>query len=93
MATYKELILQHCAGIVEQVLNNTERYRVGAGKIAVPKDPILYRWWFPANSEVVIMLSEWRSKDRKEPTNLLEGVLSEKFPDGKTYSVIGQKME
>ena len=85
MATYKDLILQHCAGTVEQVLNNTERYRVGSGKIPVPKEPILYRWWFPANSEVVTMLREWRSKDSKEPINLLEGVLSEKFPDGKTY--------
>ena len=85
MATYKDLILQHCAGIVEQVLNNTERYRVGSGKIPVPKEPILYRWWFPANSEVVTMLREWRSKDSKEPINLLEGALSEKFPDGKTY--------
>ena len=85
MATYKDLILLHCAGIVEQVLNNTERYRVGSGKIPVPKEPILYRWWFPANSEVVTMLREWRSKDSKEPINLLEGVLSEKFPDGKTY--------
>ena len=84
MATYKDLILQHCAGIVEQVLNNTERYRVGSGKIPVPKEPILYRWWFPANSEVVTMLSEWRSKDSKEPTNLLEGVLTREI-EGKTY--------
>lgn len=33
MATYKDLILQHCAEIVEQVLDNTERYRVGSGKV------------------------------------------------------------
>ena len=85
MATYKDLILQHCAGIVEQVLNNTDRYRVGAGKIPVPKDPILYRWWFPANSEVVTMLSEWKGKDSKKPINLLDGVLTKKFPDGETY--------
>ena len=85
MATYKDLILQHCAGIVEQVLNKTDRYRVGAGKIPVPKDPILYRWWFPANSEVVTMLSEWKSKDSREPIDLLEEVLTKKFPDGETY--------
>ena len=84
MAIYKDLILQHCAGIVKQVLNNTDRYRVGAGKIPVPKDPILYRWWFPANSEVVIMLSEWKGKDSKKPINLLEGVLTRKI-EGKTY--------
>ena len=85
MATYKDLILQHCAGIVEQVLNNTERYRVGSGKIPVPKEPILYRWWFHSESEVVKLLREWKSKDSKEPTNLLEGVLTKKFPDGETY--------
>ena len=84
MAIYKDLILQHCAGIVEQVLNNTDCYRVGAGKIPVPKDPILYRWWFPANSEVVTMLSEWISKDSKESINLLEGVLTREI-EGKTY--------
>lgn len=85
MATYKNLILQYCAGIVEQVLNNTERYRVGSGKIPVPKEPILYRWWFHSESEVVTMLREWRSKDNKESINLLEGVLTKKFPDGETY--------
>ena len=85
MGIYKELILQHCAGIVSQVLMDMENYRVGSSKIPVPKEPILYRWWFPSDSEVVTMLREWRSKDSKEPINLLEGVLSEKFPDGKTY--------
>ena len=84
MATYKDLILQHCAGIVEQVLNNTERYRVGSGKIPVPKEPILYRWWFPFNSKVVTMLGEWRSKDSKEPTNLLKGVETREF-EGEIY--------
>ena len=84
MATYKDLILQNCAEIVNQVLDNTQRYRVGSGKIPVPKEPILYRWWFPFNSKVVTMLSEWRSKDSKEPTNLLEGVLTREI-EGKTY--------
>ena len=85
MATYKDLILQHCAEIVNQVLDNTQHYRVGSGRIPVPKEPILYRWWFPANSEVVTMLSEWKSKDSKEPIDLLEEVLTKKFPDGETY--------
>lgn len=84
MATYKDLILQHCAEIVNQVLKDMENYRVGSGKIPVPKEPILYRWWFPANSEVVIMLSEWNGKDSKEPINLLEGVLTREI-EGKTY--------
>ena len=84
MATYKDLILQHCAEIVNQVLKDMENYRVGSGKIPVPKEPILYRWWFPANSEVVTMLSEWKGKDSKKPINLLEGVLTREI-EGKTY--------
>ena len=85
MATYKELILQHCAEIVKQVLDNTKRYKVGSGKIPVPKEPILYRWWFHSESEVVKLLRAWRSKDSKEPIDLLEEVLTKKFPDGETY--------
>ena len=85
MATYKELILQHCAEIVSQVLMDMENYRVGSGKIPVPKEPIRYRWWFPSDSEVVTMLRAWKSKDSKEPIKLLEEVLTKKFPDGETY--------
>ncbi len=85
MTTYKDLILQHCAEIVSQVLDNTERYRVGAGKIPVPKEPILYRWWFHSESEIVKLLRAWKSKDSKNPINLLDGVLTKKFPDGETY--------
>ena len=87
MATYKDLILQHCAEIVKQVLEGMEknRFRVGTKPILVPKEPVLYRWWFYSESEVVKLLRAWKSKDSKEPINLLEGVLSEKFPDGKTY--------
>ena len=84
MATYKNLILQHCAEIVEQVLDNTDRYRVGASKIPVPKEPILYRWWFHSDSEVVKLLSEWKGKDSKKPINLLDGVLTREI-EGKTY--------
>ena len=86
MATYYDLILQHCTEIVKQVLEGMEknRFRVGTKPILVPKDPILYRWWFPANSEVVTMLSEWKGKDSKKPINLLDGVLTREI-DGKTY--------
>lgn len=84
MATYKDLILQHCAEIVKQVLMDMKYYRVGSGKIPVPKEPILYRWWFPSNSAVVTILREWKSKDSKEPINLLEGVLKREI-EGKTY--------
>ena len=85
MATYKDLILQHCAEIVNQVLKDMENYRVGSGKIPVPKEPILYRWWFHSESEVVKLLRAWKSKDRKKSINLLDGVLTKKFPDGETY--------
>ena len=85
MATYKDLILRHCAGIVSQVLDNTENYRVGSGRIPVPKEPILYRWWFHSGSEVVKLLRAWKSKDSREPIDLLEEVLTKKFPDGETY--------
>ena len=87
MAAYKDLILQYCAEIINQVLEGMEknRFRVGTKPILVPKEPILYRWWFPANSEVVTMLSEWKGKDSKKPINLLDGVLAKKFPDGETY--------
>ena len=84
MATYKALILQHCAEIVNQVLKDMENYRVGSGKIPVPKEPILYRWWCPSDSEVVTMVRARKSKDCKEPINLLEGVLTREF-DGESY--------
>ena len=86
MATYYDLILQHCTEIVKQVLEGMEknRFRVGTKPILVPKEPVLYRWWFPANSEVVTMLSEWKGKDSKKPINLLDGVLTREI-DGKTY--------
>lgn len=86
MATYYDLILQHCTEIVKQVLEGMEknRFRVGTKPILVPKEPVLYRWWFPADSEVVTMLSEWKGKDSKKPINLLEGVLTREI-EGKTY--------
>ena len=87
MGIYKELILQNCAGIVNQVLEGMEknRFRVGTKPILVPKEPVLYRWWFHSESEVVKLLRAWKSKDSRESINLLEGVLTKKFPDGETY--------
>ena len=87
MTTYKELILQNCAEIVDKVLGSMDHYKkVEVGKIPVPKEPILYRWWFPEDSEVVNLLREWKSNDSKKAINLLDGVLTtDKFPDGKTY--------
>ena len=86
MATYKDLILQHCAEIVNQVLKGMEknRFRVGTKPILVPKEPVLYRWWFHSESEVVKLLRAWKSKDSRESINLLEGVLTREI-EGKTY--------
>lgn len=64
MATYKELILQHCADIVQQVLEDMEknRFHVGIKPIPVPKSPILYRWWFPSDSPIVAYLKDYITK-------------------------------
>ena len=64
MATYKELILQHCAEIVQQVLEEMEknRFHVGTKPIPVPKSPILYRWWFPSDSPIVAYLKDYITK-------------------------------
>ena len=78
MNTYKELILQNCAGIVNKVLGGMEHYKVGTGKIPVAKSAVLYRWWFPENSEVVKILSNWKGSD------LLDGVQKREF-EGKNY--------
>ena len=86
MGIYKGLILQNCAGIVEKVLEGMEknRFRVGTKPILVPKEPVLYRWWFYSESEVVKLLRAWKSKDSRESINLLEGVLTREF-EGETY--------
>ena len=78
MTTYKELILQNCADIVNKVLGNMQTYKVGSGKIPVHKEPVLYRWWFPKGSKIVNILSKW------EGGYLLKEVLTREF-DGQTY--------
>ena len=78
MGIYKELILQNCAGIVNQVLGKMHIYKVGSGKIPVTKDSVIYRWWFPETSKVVKILREWKGSD------LLAGVQTHEF-EGKTY--------
>ena len=78
MATYKELILQNCAEIVDKVLGNIQAYKVGSGKIPVHKEPVLYRWWFPEDSKIVNILSKW------EGGYLLKEVLTREF-EGETY--------
>ena len=78
MNTYKELILQNCAGIVNKVLTGMQKYKLGTGKIPVAQSPILYRWWFPETSKVVKILREWKGSD------LLAGVQTREF-EGTTY--------
>ena len=78
MGIYKELILQNCAGIVNQVLGKMHIYKVGSGKIPVTKDSVIYRWWFPETSKVVKILREWKGSD------LLAGVQTREF-EGTTY--------
>lgn len=78
MNTYKELILQNCAVIVNKVLTGMQKYKVGTGKIPVAQSPILYRWWFPETAKVVKILREWKGSD------LLAGVQTCAF-EGTTY--------
>lgn len=81
MNTYKELILQNCAGIVNKVLGGMEHYKVGTGKIPIAKSAVLYRWWFPENSEVVKILSNWKGSD------LLDGVQKREFENKNYYAL------
>ena len=67
---------KYCMPIVEDVLNGMQknRHRVGDMKPAlVPKNPILYCWWFPENSQVMVELQKFAKKD-KEFASLLEQV-------------------
>ena len=47
--SFRELFAENCGLIEEKVLAGmqTNRYKVGSGKIPVPTTPVLYRWWFP----------------------------------------------
>ena len=85
MATYKDLILQHCAEIVQQVLEDMEknRFHVGTKPIPVPKSPILYRWWFPEKSAVMDVLTRYSHSDA-EMTTLLQQFETRKI-ENKTY--------
>ena len=81
MGIYKGLILQNCAEIVNKVLTGMQKYKVGTGKIPVAKSAVLYRWWFPENSEVVKILSNWKGSD------LLDGVQKREFEDKNYYAL------
>ena len=84
--TFRQLLSNHCVGIEKKVLGEMlpNRFHVGgAKKIPVPHEAILYRWWFPQNSPVMGVLTDFAKKD-KELAALLKQVETCKI-EGKTY--------
>ena len=88
MATYKDLILQHCAEIVQQVLEEMEknRFHVGTKPIPVPKSPILYRWWFPEGSAVMDVLTQY-SHSNAEMATLLQQLETREIENETYYAL------
>ena len=83
---FADYLKKYCTPIVEEVLNGMRenRHRVGDMKPAlVPKNPVLYRWWFPENSPAMAELQKFAKKD-KELANLLKQVETFK-KDNTTY--------
>ena len=61
-ASYAHLLTEQCSGIVLHVLGEMEpnRFHVGSTKPGVvPHEAILYRWWFPQNSPVMGVLTDF----------------------------------
>lgn len=83
---YKDLLLDNCIGIVQEILNemNPTMRKVSDIKPAiVPKEPILYRWWFPEDSVVFKKIKE-HSKENKELGKLLQEVEQQEI-EGKNF--------
>ena len=82
--TLGKLIQTHCGLIADKVLEGmqTNRYKVGSGKIPVPTTPVLYRWWFP-EAFVIEVLVSYTAKYPSLKTLLKE--VSTQQIDGKTY--------
>ena len=81
---FADYLKKYCTPIVDEVLigMRENRHRVGDMKPAlVPKNPVLYRWWFPEKSPAMVELQKFAKKD-KEFASLLEQV--ETFKEGKT---------
>ena len=83
---YRELLEARCSGIEKRVLEKMakNRFYVGSAKpSAVPRAPIIYRWWFPEDSLVLEKITEY-SRNDKELAALLKQVDTLKIK-GKTY--------
>lgn len=62
-------------------------YKVGAnGKIPIPHDPILYRWWFPDDSKVLKSIRTYSETDTKM-AELLKKVEMREI-DGQNYHAL-----
>ncbi len=83
---YKDLLEKNCAGIVHEILNemHPNLRKVGDIKPAVvPKEPILYRWWFPEDS-IVVKTIRAHAKRNKELSTLLEDAEQQEI-EGRNY--------
>lgn len=83
---FADYLKKYCTPIVEEVLNGMRenRHRVGDMKpVLVPKNPVLYRWWFPEKSPAMAEIQKFAKKD-KEFANLLKQVETFK-KDNTTY--------
>ena len=83
--SYQQLLAEQCTSIVQQVLEDMEknRFHVGTKPIPVPKSPILYRWWFPEESAVMDILTQYSHSDAEMAT-LLQHVETREI-ENKTY--------
>lgn len=83
---YRELLESNCVGIVKMVSGEMakNRFYVGFAKpSAVPRDSIIYRWWFPEDSLVWKKIVEFGKTDN-ELFALLKQVSTLEI-NGKTY--------
>ena len=84
MSTYRDILEQNCTGIAKIVLDGMRLHKVGVeGDIPIPHIPILYRWWFPEDSEVLQVIRDFSLND-PELAGLLEKV-DERLIDRKSY--------
>ena len=71
-----QLLTERCSDIVRKVSEGMlpNRFHVGSAKpTAVPREAILYRWWFSENSPVMKAIRDFAKKD-KDLADLLKQV-------------------
>lgn len=84
--TFQQLIEDQCVGIAKRVSDDMlpNMFHVGGGgKIPVPHETILYRWWFPKDSVVMAALGK-QSLKHPELAALLDEVETRAI-SGKLY--------